>query len=464
MRAGAERLDTAVKRVSDLVAVGLTLAGAYWFRFESGFIETPEGAEPLVAHLLTPLPVALLLCALAFQACGYYRPRRPRSLWSRGRRLLRGVAVALLLLMAATFLYRGESYSRIMALTFAGALPVAIVVERLALSVALSALRARIGLRRALLVGEGPALRSLANKLRRNTQLGLEVVGRIPTAAEDPTEETDTLPDAVGSVDDLLATLARLQVEEVYLALPQDRLRELDRLLTSVPVDVRYVPDLVGCSLIRPEVSSLGGLPIITLRQGPHVGLNAVVKRGFDVAASALLIVLLAPLLLAVALAIKLTSSGSVLYRQQRVSWGGRRFAIFKFRTMCMDADSIGPTRTERDDPRRTSIGGFLRRTSLDELPQLFNVLVGDMSLVGPRPEPEGHYPDLERELPGFMLRHAVRAGMTGWAQVHGLRGDSPVSERLQMDLDYIHRWSLVLDLRILALTLIHGFVNPNAF
>jgi Undecaprenyl-phosphate glucose phosphotransferase len=491
------------RRGGDLLGVALALGFAYWVRFASGFVFTPPAAEPLRAHLLDPLPVALVLAGISLSLSGLYR-RSDRSPASEVWAVLRASGLAVLVILAATFLYRGESYSRIMATVFSVTLPVVLVTLRGLQAVGGRSLRQRgIGLRRVLLIGEEGSLAGLAKRLRRRRR-DLELVGWVHTGAPagssegapsapseatseatseaasepDPSPtatatavagEAPALPPCLGTAEgaELLAVLQAEAVDEVYLALPSGehgRLEALDEVLTGVPVDVHLVADLGGCALIRPTVSSLGSVPVITLRQGPHVGLDALVKRVFDVVVGGAILALAAPVLLLVGLLVRLGSPGPALYRQERVGWGGRRFTIYKFRTMQADADRVGPTRTQRDDPRRTRLGALLRRTSLDELPQLLNVLRGDMSLVGPRPEPVGHYPELERELPGFMLRHSVPAGMTGWAQVHGLRGDAELSERLRYDLEYIHRWSIWFDLRILVLTALRGFVHPNAF
>ncbi|RMG16649.1 MAG: undecaprenyl-phosphate glucose phosphotransferase [Planctomycetota bacterium] len=464
MNLGARRPALLARRAADLLAVGLALAAAYQLRFASGLVESGSGLEPLAEHLLRPLPFALALAAAALEAAGVYR-RPPRGAAEEVRIVLRGSVYVVVLTVAATFFDRAQSYSRLMAVAFAGGTPLCLLCGRAVLRAAERALRRRgVGLRRALVVGGGEPARLLCEHLRYEG-LGVELVGWIPTGSAG--EEPDPGAAVLGTLDEVPNVVAAYGVEDVYLAVPQEaplRLRELDRALSRTPVDVHFAPDLAGCALIRPEVFRLGDLPLITLRQGPHTGLDAWVKRGFDLLGAAALLLVFSPLLALIAAAIKLSSPGPVLFRQLRVGWGGRRFTILKFRTMCVDAERIGPTRTLRDDPRRTRVGAFLRRTSLDELPQLLNVLRGDMSLVGPRPEPLGHYPALERELPEFMLRHSVRAGMTGWAQVHGLRGDAPVKERLRFDLDYIRRWSLLLDLKILALTAVRGFVHPNAF
>jgi exopolysaccharide biosynthesis polyprenyl glycosylphosphotransferase len=440
-----DRLLNALRRLSDAVAVVVAFAAAFWLRFSSGWVETP-GPPPLESYGRA-LPVVLLLGLLSFHAAGSYRqPLEPLKDELLG--VARGSALALLVLFAATFLYRDESYSRLFALAFAVTLPAVAAAQRAVLR---RAARARgLGRRRVVVVGAGAPRDAVVALLRERQDDGLELAG---TLDADP-------PPA-----DLAQRVQELRGREVLVAVPLERLallRELDRLLAELPVDVRVALDLAGLTAIRPDTGALHGLPLLSLRQAPHVGLSALWKRLFDVTLSLALLALGAPLLLAIALLVRTTSAGPALYRQDRVGWGGRRFVMLKFRTM--REDLAGPTRTQRDDPRRTSIGAFLRRTSLDELPQLWNVLKGDMSLVGPRPERVEHFPELERELPGFMLRHAVPAGMTGWAQVHGLRGDAPVAERLRFDLEYIQRWSPWLDLKILLLTTVRGFAHPNAF
>ena len=216
---------------------------------------------------------------------------------------------------------------------------------------------------------------------------------------------------------------------------------------------------------LRSSVEELEGLPLINLRESPMVGWAAVQKRAFDVVVASLLLGGLSPLLALASLAVWLTSGRPLLYRQERMGLDGRVFRMAKFRTMRPDAEKeTGPVWTSEDDPRRTPIGRFLRSTSIDELPQLWNVLRGDMSLVGPRPERPVFIERFRREIPGYMLRHKVRAGVTGWAQVHGWRGDTSLHERIEHDIYYIQNWSLGLDVRILLMTLWKGWVNRNAY
>jgi exopolysaccharide biosynthesis polyprenyl glycosylphosphotransferase len=212
---------------------------------------------------------------------------------------------------------------------------------------------------------------------------------------------------------------------------------------------------------LRSSVEDLDGLPTINLRDTPLVGWAAVEKRAVDVAVTLPLTIVLAPLLAVLALAVRVTTGSPVLYRQQRMGLDGHVFDVIKFRTMRDDAEAeTGPVWTSEDDPRRTRVGSFLRATNMDELPQIWNVLRGDMSLVGPRPERPVFIERFKREVPGYMLRHKVKAGLTGWAQVHGWRGDTSLHERIEHDIYYIQNWSPGLDVRILLMTLWRGFRN----
>jgi exopolysaccharide biosynthesis polyprenyl glycosylphosphotransferase len=221
------------------------------------------------------------------------------------------------------------------------------------------------------------------------------------------------------------------------------------------------IPDLLHVMTLRSSVEDLDGMPVINLRESPLVGWAGIQKRAFDVMASAGALILAAPVMAGVALAILVSSGRPIFYRQERMGLDGRLFHMIKFRTMKPDAEAkSGPVWTVTEDPRRTRLGEFLRRTSLDELPQLWNVLVGDMSLVGPRPERPVFIEQFRTEVPGYMLRHKVKSGLTGWAQVHGWRGNTSLHERVEHDIYYIQNWTLGLDIRILLMTFWRGHRN----
>jgi len=227
---------------------------------------------------------------------------------------------------------------------------------------------------------------------------------------------------------------------------------------------VKIVPDLFQYVTLYGGLEEFGGLPIVSLQGGPLEGWNLVAKRVFDILFSAAALILVSPILLVVALLVKLTSKGPVLYKQERMGMDGAVFPILKFRTMRTDAESSGARMATAGDDRRTPVGAFLRRTSLDELPQLFNVLRGDMSLVGPRPERPVFIEEFKRQIPKYHLRHKVKAGITGWAQINGLRGQTSIAKRIEYDLYYIENWSLLLDLKILVRTALGGFLSRNAY
>jgi Undecaprenyl-phosphate glucose phosphotransferase len=239
----------------------------------------------------------------------------------------------------------------------------------------------------------------------------------------------------------------------------------MDR-LRDATVSVSFVPDIEPFAKLGCDVERLGEIALIRLNERPFAGEQAVVKRILDATLSAVGLIVLAPLFVVIAVVVKITSPGPVLYIQERIGLDGRPFRMFKFRSMRADADTpaSGPGWTTRDDPRRTRFGTFLRKTSLDELPQLWNVLLGHMSLVGPRPERPVYVQQFRHQIPDYMLRHRVKVGITGWAQVNGWRGDTSIAERTACDLYYVRNWSINLDLKILALTIWNGFVNRNAY
>jgi len=233
------------------------------------------------------------------------------------------------------------------------------------------------------------------------------------------------------------------------------------RQTTSV---VRFVPDIYSFHLLHHSVSEVAGLPVLTLTDSPHTGIDSTLKALEDFALAALLLVVNLPFWIVIAIGVKVSSPGPVFYRQERVTWNGQKFAMFKFRSMPEHVEAgSGPTWSRQGELRATRFGSFLRRYSLDELPQLLNVLKGDMSLVGPRPERPEFVREFRQRIPGYMQKHLVKAGITGWAQVNDLRGDSDLEQRIQYDLYYIDNWSLWFDMRILALTLWHILTSRNA-
>ncbi|HET9314775.1 MAG TPA: exopolysaccharide biosynthesis polyprenyl glycosylphosphotransferase, partial [Vicinamibacteria bacterium] len=259
------------------------------------------------------------------------------------------------------------------------------------------------------------------------------------------------------------------QVDQLYVALPLDQHAKLLKLIKNVSnecLDIKVVPDLVQYATIKAALEDLDGIPIISLNEVPLRGWNSMLKRVMDMALGGVALLFLSPVFLAIALAIKLRGGrGPVFYCQERVSVDGKAFQMWKFRSMRHDAErETGPVWAQAEDPRRTPIGIWLRRYNLDELPQLINVVLGDMSLVGPRPERPPFVRQFKERIPQYMLRHRVKSGITGWAQVNGWRGNSSIEKRIEYDLYYIENWSLLLDVKILILTLFRGFGQDHAY
>jgi exopolysaccharide biosynthesis polyprenyl glycosylphosphotransferase len=318
--------------------------------------------------------------------------------------------------------------------------------------------------RRALVVGAGPLGQEVVRRLRGHPEFGVRVVGylddRIPVG--DRVEGREVLGDCAA----VTRILADYRVDQLFLALPLEAHHEVLKVLNAIEgelVDVKMVPDVLQFVTIGAAVEELEGLPVISLAQSPITGWSRLLKRGMDLALAALGLLLLAPMLGLIAYLISRKRSGPVFYRQERMGLDGRSFTMLKFRTMPVDAEvETGPVWSPHDDRRPTPLGRVLRRFSLDELPQLWNVLRGDMSLVGPRPERPFFVHQFKTLIPQYMLRHKVKAGLTGWAQVNGLRGNTSLAKRLDYDLYYIQNWSLALDVKILILTLYRAWQHRH--
>jgi exopolysaccharide biosynthesis polyprenyl glycosylphosphotransferase len=381
--------------------------------------------------------------------------------------IAQGMTIVTALAALGSYFIRAE-LARSVLLLFAFAGTIALWSERLLIRLVLRALRRQgRNLRHVLIVGTGPLAIAVARKMSENPDFGFSVSGLVAAregAGERPAE-AGGFP-VIGSVAEFPELAASAGAALVYLALGraewEAEQEALDRLSDST-VAVRLVPDLARAFTINASVEDFDGTPVVLVTESPEQGWNQVVKRGFDLCFSAVGLVLLSPLFLALALWVKLDSPGPVFYAQERVGMNGRRFRMLKFRTMRVGSDAGGPQWTTKDDPRRTRGGSLLRRLSLDELPQLWNVFLGEMSLVGPRPEQPAFVEQFRGSIPRYMLRHHMKAGITGWAQVNGLRGDTPLERRIEYDLYYIQHWSLFFDIRILARTIGRVFKDPTA-
>jgi Undecaprenyl-phosphate glucose phosphotransferase len=327
--------------------------------------------------------------------------------------------------------------------------------------------RAGIGLKRILIAGSGELGRLVADKILEHRELGYQIVGFVDDRAPGDHLGYRGLP-LLGTIDDAPEISARESIDHLYVALPPEqhvRMLELIDSTSREMLDVKVVPDLLQVIALRARLEDLDGIPVININDVPLQGFNSVVKRAIDIAiSSAALLVLAVPFCLIAAL-VKLTSRGPVFYRQERMGLDGKPFMIHKFRSMREDAErESGPVFASHDDPRRTPLGRLLRQTNIDELPQFWNVLKAEMSIVGPRPERPLFVKQFKDRIPQYMLRHKVKAGITGWAQVNGWRGNTSIEKRIEYDLYYIENWSVRLDLKIMWLTVLKGFFQKHAY
>jgi Undecaprenyl-phosphate glucose phosphotransferase len=452
---------------------------AYLLRFETDIISTPKGQPPLEVYLqMAPFIGLLLPFGLWMQ--GAYRPGRLRTRVDDFFAVLVGSVIAVVLGIVGTLVY--QVYYVAPALKELGAYEVSRLVWALflSLSVAVSyapraALRAvlerrwrhGIGLKRILVAGTGDVARHVVDKMLQHGEFGYRIVGFVDDRAGGDHLGYRGLP-LLGTLSEVDDILRREQVDQLYVALPLDehvKMLNLIEVANRECIDVKVVPDLLQVIALRARLEDLDGVPIININDVPLQGLNSAVKRVIDVAIAGVSLAGLGIPFAIIAGLIKGTSPGPVFYRQERMGLDGRPFGVYKFRSMFEDAErDTGPVWTRRDDPRRTPVGRVLRRFSIDELPQLWNVLRGDMSLVGPRPERPFFVEQFKQHVPQYMLRHKVKSGMTGWAQVHGWRGDTSIEKRIEYDLYYIEHWSVGLDFKILWFTVIRVFFHRHAY
>jgi len=457
LKAHSTLLEAALQFADPLfvVAVGVV---AYYAKFDSWDLE---------ARYVAALIAVMVVAFVVFSSLKLHQSQRGISFAEEVRGLL--VAWLAIGVIGIVFLFltkTGAQFSREWALVSITAGFLAHTAWRGAIRMVLRSLRRRgRNLRHIVIAGAGPHGREIALRLRAAPWSGLVVRGFYDDSCAEGT--VDGIP-ILGGVDRIGHDLeAEDAADQVWIALPlraEDRIREVLNAVRQTTAVVRFVPDIQSFHLLHHSVTEVVGLPVLNLTDSPHTGIDSTLKTIEDLVLGAVLLVLALPLLVAIAIGVKLSSPGPVLYRQARITWNGQSFRMLKFRSMPQGTEGAsGPIWSRHGEVRATPFGAFLRRYSLDELPQLINVLHGEMSLVGPRPERPEFVAEFRQRIPGYMQKHLVKAGITGWAQVNDLRGDSDLEQRIQYDLYYIDNWSLWFDLRILALTLWHILTSRHA-
>ena len=458
-------------RVTDAcIVVGAWLVSC-WIRFDFPYnlpsrLHVPKELPDFSSYAAI-CPLIAVLWPILLTWTGVYRAGRFFGRRREAELIMKGHLAALASLICLTYFFNPNLYSRLVLLYFAALGGAGMIFAHVVLRTAVRELRKRgINLRHVLVVGEGLGLKKLIERLEWYPEMGLRIRG-VLTCGDSTASEIANTP-VLGHYSEITDILHKTNADEVFIALPPSRSDDVDRLLTMLKdetIEIRIVPEIHRYATLGCEVESMDGIPVLRLNGSRVWGWDAVLKRVTDVVVSLVASVVLSPVLLIIAAGVKLTSRGPVLYQQVRIGLDGQHFAMLKFRTMRVDAEGhTGAVWAQKGDDRCTSIGRLLRKTSLDELPQLLNVLRGDMSLVGPRPERPPFVDKFRSEIPHYMLRHKVRAGMTGWAQVNGWRGNTSLDRRIECDLFYIRNWSYLLDMKILIMTIWRGFVHKNAY
>jgi Undecaprenyl-phosphate glucose phosphotransferase len=476
------RLLVTIYVLSDALLGVSAFMVAYVLRFHTALaqlIPITKGVPPL-SQYINVLPFIAAVVPLGFQLQGLYRLRRGRSRVDDFFAVFVGTVLAVVFGIVATIYveiyFAGSSVRDRGALEVSQAVWTIFLLLNVTLTFASRELvrevlerrwRAGIGLKRILIAGSGDLGRLVADKILEHRELGYQIIGFVDDKASGDHLGYRGLP-LLGTIEEAADISSREAIDHLYVALPPEHHVQMLQLIESTSrecVDVKVVPDLLQVIALRARLEELDGIPVININDVPLQGFNTIVKRGIDVAISVGALLLFSiPIGIAAAL-VRLTSRGPVFYYQERMGLDGKSIMIVKFRSMYEDAEAdTGPIWARENDPRVTPLGKFLRKSNLDELPQLWNVLRGDMSIVGPRPERPHFVEQFKHRIPSYMLRHKVKAGLTGWAQVNGWRGNTSIEKRIEYDLYYIENWSVRLDLKIMWLTLLRGFFHKHAY
>jgi len=467
--------------LSDVMAILWSYLSSYYLRFQTVIPVDPAKGIPSFWNYAAVFPIFLAVHLLIFYFQGFYKSKLRRAKIDDFLYIILNAVLTIVVVFSILNYFYNYSQGRapLYRMTFKlshGFL----VLYFIAVIVWLSFLRTQLffvmkrryargfNLTNVVVVGAGEMGRTVAQKLMTYRDLGFRVKGFLDDekpAGKILDVDGDTVP-VLGGLNELGRVIEEQGISEVFVALDfsnYPKILEVFQVVHKYPVMVRLIPDLFQLLTLKANVQDLDGFPVITIDDVPIRGMAQVVKRTTDIGASTIALVFLSPLFLIVAVLVKLTSRGPVFYHQERMGLDGRRFVIHKFRTMICDAEkATGPVFCEPGDPRMTRLGRILRKYSIDEIPQFVNVLKGEMSLIGPRPERPSFVREFTEKIPKYMLRHKIKAGITGWAQVHGLRQDADIEKRLEYDFFYMQNWSLGLDIKILWMTFRKGFIDRS--
>ncbi|AGA70610.1 Undecaprenyl-phosphate glucose phosphotransferase [Desulfitobacterium dichloroeliminans LMG P-21439] len=449
--------------VLDLAMVVTALVLAYWLRFYN-YEESHLGFESYVPALILLVPLHFLL----YYFLGLYEPRRRQSITLEVGRIIRANLLSTMILLALLYFLKEIDYSRQVLIYFVVLTSVLTIGERVALRAILYNIRKNgYNKKHVLIIGTGRLAKRLIGALTENRYLGYEIIGIIDDNIEIGKKLAGIA--VTGGVADLEDVIREGKIDEIFITISTkdyDKFRTIIKVCEKSGARTQIVPDYARFIPAKPQMDEIDGIPLINIRHVPLDNfLKAFSKRTFDIAFSFVGILICLPLLALIIIGIKIDSPGPVFFAQERVGLNKRHFKMYKFRTMKVQTSEDSDKEwTIKGDNRKTRLGNLLRKTSIDELPQLWNVLKGDMSLVGPRPERPFFVSQFKEKIPRYMVKHQVRPGITGWAQVNGWRGDTSIRKRIECDIYYIENWMFLFDVKILLMTLFKGFVNKNAY
>ncbi|MGG1877257.1 MULTISPECIES: undecaprenyl-phosphate glucose phosphotransferase [Paenibacillus] len=455
---------TKLYMLSDFALVQLSFLLAWWLKFESGWFPY-EQPLPVGTYGMWSLIYGVIAVMVGIMV-SLYSPKRKKRFADEFMKIFQAHFIGLFILLSVMFFVKEINISRMYLGIYMILNVVLIILYRYFLKKALRHFREK-GYNRqfVLIVGAGSLGKRFFRNLRQYPELGYEVIGFLDDYQQWGEAESKRFKPILGKVSDLAHVLDNKLVDEVVLALPLDahhKYPEIIETCEKAGVRTLIIPDFFDYLPARPTFDNFAGMPMINVRDIPlDLTANRLFKRAFDIAFSLIAIILTLPVMIFIYIGIKLTSPGPAIFKQERVGLNRRTFYMYKFRSMKPLPPGVADTGwTVENDPRRTKFGSFLRKTSLDELPQFFNVLLGHMSVVGPRPERPYFVEQFKEEIPKYMVKHHVRPGITGWAQSNGLRGDTSIEERIKHDIFYIENWSILFDIKIILRTIRNGFKN----
>lgn len=416
---------------------------------------------------MIPLLVIIPLYLVLYYIFSLYRPQRTSTIVSEIGDIIKANFTGLVILITILFVFDVVDYSRYVLAAFVIFNTLFTSIERLTVRIFMRFIRSKgYNIKHILAVGGGELGYKFAQRVEENQHIGYNIVGFL----DDDLEEGHKIlnSEVIGKVMDLEHLILTKPLDKVVINLsPQDyNIIEIVDLCEKHGVKTVIIPEFSKYVSARPNIDMLDDIPLVDVRRVPLDNIyKKFLKRAFDCIAATLAIIILSPIIIITAVLVKISSPGPVIYKQERVGLNRKKFNIYKFRSMkCIDENRVMPKWTTKDDPRKTRFGSFIRRTSIDEFPQFLNILRGDMSLIGPRPERPVFVEAFREQIPNYMIKHYVRPGMTGWAQVNGWRGNTSIEKRIEHDIYYVENWTVLLDIKIFFLTFIRGFINKNAY